>query len=180
MKISIFRHNKTSENLRRSYLGKTDISICEYDAQEIFPEVKKVYVSSLKRTTQTANIIFPNAKTVAKAGLDEMDFGEFECKTYKELTDNIHYQAWLDSNCMDSIGGMECFDAFVKRCSSAFLEIVNRNISTSDHLYFVLHGGTIMAICHVLGEPHKDYFNWHIKCGAKLEFEYKDSRLHLL
>ena len=71
---------------------------------------------------------------------------------------------------MDSIGGMECFDAFVKRCSSAFLEIVNRNISTSDHLYFVLHGGTIMAICHDLSEPHKDYFNWHIKCGDKLDF----------
>ena len=180
MKITIFRHNKTAENIRKSYLGKTDISICDYSAQEIFPNVEKVYVSGLRRTAQTANIIFPNAKTIASTCFNEMDFGEFECKTYQELSGNANYQAWLNSNCKKSFGGVENFDAFVKKCSCAFQEIITQNLNTCDHLYFVLHGGTIMAICHDLSEPHTDYFNWHIKCGAKLEFTYKDSKLHLI
>ena len=67
-----------------------------YIQKNIYPEVQRVYVSPMKRCMETAKLIFKeNFYEVEE--LRECDFGIFENKNYKELSDCPEYQAWIDS-----------------------------------------------------------------------------------
>lgn len=58
-----------------------------------------VYVSTLQRTSQTAHILFPEAKLVPVDGLKEMCFGSFEGRNFIEMEKDPEYQAWVKANC---------------------------------------------------------------------------------
>ncbi len=42
-------------------------------------------ITSLQRTRQTAEVLFPDAELVVADGLKEMDFGVFEGRNYREM-----------------------------------------------------------------------------------------------
>ena len=72
--------------------------------KNIYPEVQRVYVSPMKRRMETAKLIFKeNFYEVEE--LRECDFGIFENKNYKELSDCPEYQAWIDSGGDHDISG---------------------------------------------------------------------------
>ena len=107
IKIKLIRHAQTNGNLSKKYVGFTDEDICDIgienakkraiiigsDTQEL------VYVTPMKRTAQTAKILFPNAKQVIINGLAEMNFGVFEGKNFKDLAHSEEYRKWVDSGC---------------------------------------------------------------------------------
>lgn len=179
MKIIFYRHGKTAGNLKGNYIGKTDEPLCPEGIAALHPpqdgkQVKKVYTSPLLRTVQTARILFPGAEIVSRSGLSEMDFGVFEGKNYVELQNDSAYRAWLESGCEDRCPGGESRAEFVNRICFAFKEIVNRALADEEEeLWFVVHGGTIMAIFSKFALPSRPYFDWRIENGqaltAKLE-----------
>ena len=177
MKIYLYRHAPTQGNLVRQYLGSTDQPLCPEGialaksiAGQPCPTAAKVYTSTLCRTAQTANILFPDVATVPVQQLCEMDFGRFEGKTYDELKDNPDYRAWLESGQSTSCPGGEKRDAFVARCVTAFRDILSREMAAgSSEVFMVLHGGTLMAVLSELALPEKPYFEWHVPhCGGML------------
>ncbi len=60
---------------------------------------KVVYISTLQRTKQTAEVLFPDAELVPVDGLKEMCFGSFEGRNYIEMEHDPDYQAWVAANC---------------------------------------------------------------------------------
>ena len=89
MLIVLLRHGETAYNAQRRYQGASDIPLSEAGKARLrkadfAPEV--VYVTSLCRTAQTAAILFPGARQAVEDGLREMDFGDFEGRTYDTLT----------------------------------------------------------------------------------------------
>ena len=68
--LYLIRHGITQGNLDGKYIGQTDLSLCpegkkqieDLVAQEVYPEVEKVYSSPLARCLETAEIIYPEQK----------------------------------------------------------------------------------------------------------------------
>ena len=93
-KLHLLRHGLTEGNLKGLYLGSgTDMPLCEEGIQRLeklredfsYPWPQKLYVSPMKRTVQTAEIIYPDHDYTIVTDLRECNFGEFEGKTFSEL-----------------------------------------------------------------------------------------------
>lgn len=79
MLIYLLRHGLTEYNAQKRYQGQRDIplspeGLAQLRRADIDPKV--VYISTLQRTRQTAEVLFPDAELVPVDGLKEMCFGQ--------------------------------------------------------------------------------------------------------
>lgn len=190
MEIILRRHATTQSNLERRYTGLTDHPLCAEGIelagrQPRRPEVEIVYVSGLRRTAETARILYPNAALVPVPGLNEMSFGAFEGRSWEEMKDDADYRAWVDSGGLARCPGGEDRAEFIARSSEALLGILQRaEAENAQEVHIVSHGGTLMALMSAFGRPPRDYFDWlSTNCGGyrlRLEWEGEEPVLHLL
>ena len=101
MWIYLLRHGRTEYNAQKRYQGQRDIPLSPESAAQLrradfSPEV--VYVTPLQRTSQTAKILFPDAKLVPVEGLKEMNFGRFEGQTFVRVEQDPEYLEWVRQN----------------------------------------------------------------------------------
>lgn len=166
MLVYLLRHGKTAWNLEGRYQGRSDIPLCKAGKQELspadfFPE--RVYVSPMKRAAETAQLLFPGVQLIAVPGLEEMDFGAFEGKRFRDLADDPAYRAWVEGNCTAPCPGGEGREDFSRRVCDAFERLMARE---REQLVIVAHGGTQMAILEQYGRPRRDYFAWQSPNGG--------------
>lgn len=141
--IRLIRHEKTRANAQRKYIGWTDEPILSPAGQYELPlNPPIVFGSDLIRCRQTAKLYFPNALYKPIEGLRELNFGEFEMKTYEELQHNELYRAWIDDPFNVTPASGESFQAFKKRVLHAFWTIVTE----PGEYVFVVHGGVIRLL----------------------------------
>lgn len=187
MKITFIRHGKTSGNLEKRYIGKTDELLCESGILQIkknilgkkYPAAGIVFSSPMKRCLETCSLIYPQKKPVIIEDFREMDFGAFEGKNYGELKDNPEYQKWLESGGEIPFPGGEGRADFVRRTMRGFdkmTEEIARYCEKSgcvekDVLVsVVVHGGTIMAVMSSLTK--KNFYDFQIANGEILSYEF--------
>ncbi|QBK25922.1 histidine phosphatase family protein [Ureibacillus thermophilus] len=141
--VHLIRHEKTKANLERKYIGWTDESIVYDKVNCIVPiHTDVVYGSDLKRCLETARLYFPNAVFHPFFELRELNFGDFEMKTYEDLKDDERYRQWIDVPQKVTPPNGEAFTAFQKRVLDCFQQIVEH-----PGIYvFVVHGGVIRLI----------------------------------
>ncbi len=166
-------------------MGRSDIPLSTNGRRALTSEGKhvpggnfKVYVSGLKRTQETAQILFPQAEINVDRGLDEMDFGIFEGHTYKEMQDNPEYQKWIDSYCTGKCPDGESKEEFCDRVKEAFMRLIKMNANVEE-LVIVAHGGTQMAVMEAFGiedlsdgSSAKTYYDWQLPNGQGYILEY--------
>ena len=166
MLIYLLRHGQTEYNAQKRYQGQRDIPLSPEGAAQLRradfdPDV--VYVSTLQRTSQTARILFPEAKLVPVDGLKEMCFGSFEGRNYIEMEHDPDYLAWVAANCESPCPDGETKASFSERICRAFSALVDKALADGKELLVILaHGGTQMAALERYALPHKDYYEW---CG---------------
>ena len=107
-KLHLIRHGLTEGNLLGQYLGSgTDSPLCQSGIERLemlrekftCPWPEKLYVSPMKRTIETAEIIYPDHDYTIIADLRECHFGEFEGRTFQELmVIDPNFAKWLDPN----------------------------------------------------------------------------------
>ncbi|MDY3917645.1 MAG: histidine phosphatase family protein [Candidatus Limivivens sp.] len=169
-RILLIRHSKTAGNLRGNYIGVTDEPLCPEGIlllkRKRFPTVEKVYVSPLKRCTETAEILWPGISTERVTELRECNFGDFENKNYKDLDGNPDYQAWIDSQGTLPFPNGESQQAFRKRCCLGF-ELIAQDVLQNGlkKAAVVCHGGTIMSILEAYGMPVRPFYDWQVPNG---------------
>lgn len=166
MLVYLLRHGKTAWNLEGRYQGSSDIPLCEEGREALKPAdfmPEKVYVSPMKRAAETAQLLFPGVQTIAVPGLEEMDFGAFEGKSFRDLADDRAYRAWVEGNCTAPCPGGEGREDFSQRVCAAFERLMARE---REQLVIVAHGGTQMAILERYGRLHRDYFAWQSPNGG--------------
>ncbi|MFQ9445379.1 MAG: histidine phosphatase family protein [Vescimonas sp.] len=101
MKLTLLRHAQTEGSLRNLYYGAADIPALPESLAELhrragdYPTAQRYYTSGMLRTEQTLAAIYGNVPHTRLPGLREMDFGDFEMKSYEELKDTPAYQAWI-------------------------------------------------------------------------------------
>ena len=165
MLIVLLRHGKTAYNEQRRYQGAADVPLSQAGKaalQKADFEPETVYVTPLVRTAQTARILFPGARQIVAPELREMDFGDFEGRTYDEMKDDAAYCAWLDSGCESACPNGESKAAFCERVCCAFEKLADDALARGEErLVIVAHGGTQMAALSRFAEPHRDYYSWN-------------------
>ncbi|HIZ43677.1 MAG TPA: histidine phosphatase family protein [Firmicutes bacterium] len=186
MLIYLIRHGKAAGNLSGRYIGKTDEGLCPegrtaleairqrfLSGKDALPRPETVYTSALKRTRETAAVLFPDLPVCVRAGFNECDFGEFEYKNYRELSGNPSYQRWVDSGGTLPFPGGESHENFVNRSAETFSRAVEELSAGKKTAAFVVHGGTVMAVMERFAFPQNGFYAWQVKngCGFAAELD---------
>lgn len=170
MKVWLLRHGETDYNASRKYLGRTDLPLSargrgRLARADFSPDA--VYVSPLRRTAETAQLLFPGAEQVVVPDFREMDFGVFEGRSWKDMEDFAPYRAWVDGGCLEAPPGGESRADFCRRVCAAFEALVGeRRRAGAETLVIVAHGGTQMAALERFARPGRDYYDWNGPLGG--------------
>ena len=154
----------TQDNQEKRYQGRRDVPLCPQGLAQLCRAdfaPKTVMITSLQRTRQTAEVLFPDAELVVADGLKEMDFGVFEGRNYREMEHDPQYRAWVETGCEGRCPGGESKAEFCQRVCTAFAALVDAALAAGEpQLVIVAHGGTQMAALERFAVPHKNYYSW--------------------
>lgn len=184
LRVVLVRHGRTAGTDARRYSGAgsdeplsaTGIRALEKIGAETL--VRRVFTSGMARTNETARILFPNARIEAVFGLREMDFGDFEGKSFPDLANDARYRAWVDSGCETACPMGEDKAGFTRRVVHAFRAVCKREARCgAKAAVFVVHAGTIRAILSGLARPAIGYFDIDTQPGGAWEATWEDGAL---
>ena len=164
----LIRHGETDFNKKRFFYGKADVSI-----NETGKEQAALLHQLLKRTQETAAIIFPDQKPTAYKALNERDFGLWEGRTANEIqvAFPLVWEEWLESPFDVTPSKAEPFQKFKDRVQS----IVEEIRETDDYeIAIVGHLGVLRLIYQFLVDPEADFWSIDIPQGTVLLLEDKD------
>ena len=169
MSIYLIRHGKTEANEQHLYCGSTDLPLSEVGREELrflsYDIAPARFVTSgMKRTEETLRILFGTVPYSVDSRFREVDFGDFEMKSYEMLKDDPAYQAWLTGDNESNIPpGGESGVQMTQRVLEALREL-------PDGTALVTHGGVIAAIMASLfpGEG-KHRYQWQPENGHGYE-----------
>lgn len=174
--IVLLRHGMTEANEKHLYCGKTDVPLSEKGERMLFqkkeessyPDLSgfKIFTSGMKRAAQTLGILYPELKGTEEelADFSEINFGDFEMKSYEELKTNDGYKKWVqnmvdrkpDENDFPCPNG-ESWLAMKKRAVKR-LESLLKNYRS---FAIFTHGGIISAIMmHFFPDERKSIYEW--------------------
>ena len=158
LELVVVRHGVTAWNLERRYQGQRDIPLLLPDAvpgldclrdhlaNEAFDAL---YCSDLTRCRQTLDHIGAGRAWEARfdARLRELDFGEYEGRTWEELKGDSRYRAWVDSAGRRAPPGGESADALWARLEAWLGEVLQRAAERGQRrVLAVSHGGAIREL----------------------------------
>lgn len=200
IKVSLIRHGATPGNATRRYIGRgcdeslslegrQELLQCKAQASVEFTRWRQAilqghckYVTSpMKRCIETGEVLIDGIEPLMIHDLEEMDFGIFEGHTYRELSQNPAYQAWIDSGGLGEIPQGESQSRFVKRTWDAFLTVlIACGEESKEEMLCICHGGTIMAILSALSLGN--YFDFQVKNGRgyQIVLEIEEDRVHAI
>lgn len=180
--LTIFRHGLTIENEKRQYLGWTDAALSARGVSEslsVAGQIKamspdKLITSDLIRCRQTAKLLFPSENQIEMEDFREMNFGEFEGKSYGDLKNNKSYQEWLDSAFkIPPING-ESFDFFSNRIWNGMKKALDILDEEDRELVIMSHGGVIRLLLSRLVESGKEFFDWNIPNSQAYQLKWEN------
>ncbi len=148
MKLTLLRHAQTEGSLRNLYYGAADIPALPESLAELhrragdYPTAQRYYTSGMLRTEQTLAAIYGDVPHTRLPGLREMDFGDFEMKSYEELKDIPAYQAWITDVEHNPCPHGESAPQVLRRSLAAITPVVQ---GTEDAVC-VIHGGVTAGL----------------------------------
>jgi alpha-ribazole phosphatase len=123
--------------------------------------------SDLRRSRESAEILAAHwgIEVVADARLRELNFGEWEGRTWKELeqVDGVRLARWMRDWTRESTPGGESFPDLIARVSGWIMHWAGNLSQTAATTVVVAHAGSIRAIlCQVLGVPLERAFELEV------------------
>lgn len=145
MILTMIRHGQTEGSLHDLYYGAADIPVLPESLEELhakaaqYPKAARYFTSGLLRTEQTLAAIYGDVPHTALPGLQEMNFGDFEMRSYEELKDDPAFQHWVtDSEHLPCPNG-ESAQQTMARNLAAMREV----LAVDEDAVCVIHGGVI-------------------------------------
>ena len=143
MKLTLLRHGETDGSRRDLYYGAADIPALPeslaalHENAAAYPRAARYYTSGLLRTEQTLAALYGDVPHVQLPGLREMDFGDFEMKSYQQLKDTPAYQAWIADVEHNPCPHGESAPQVLARNRAA----MDRVLAAGEDAVCVIHGG---------------------------------------
>lgn len=177
----LIRHGETDFNKKRFFYGKADVSINETGKEQAAllhqlmkgRSISRVYTSQLKRTQETAAIIFPDQNPTAYKALNERDFGLWEGRTANEIQAAfpLVWEEWLENPFEVTPSKAEPFEKFKERVWSITQEIRE---TADPEIVIVGHLGVLRLIYQFLVNTEADFWSIDIPQGTALLLEDND------
>ena len=190
--ICFIRHGITEGNARRLYYGKTDVPLAQKGIDElkaltsagIYPDRPEsiIFTTGLVRTTQTKELIYGDRPHGVIEDLQEINFGEFEMKSYEELLSNADYRDWITAEDLDKVPpGGESIRQFNHRVIRGYETVREEHREFCYRVWpdeeersrdqkgdyavpltiVICHGGTISALMnHIWPGVHDNMYGW--------------------
>ncbi|GAA0739317.1 alpha-ribazole phosphatase [Clostridium oceanicum] len=189
MNIYLLRHGETKENKEKKYYGKLDSRLNSIGinqakkAGKYLKNIKfsKVYISERERCKETLKIAFENKgneefEIIKDARINELDFGEFEGKSYKEIKKSFPKECtqWEDDWKGFTPPKGESAVNFFNRVKSFMKDIEKLD---EENILIVTHGGVIkMIYCYMLDRNLDLYWKFSTKNGrvSLIKYEYSN------
>ncbi|WP_235846880.1 histidine phosphatase family protein [Neobacillus soli] len=175
MVIALFRHGLTEENKRKAYLGWNDSPLyAESKGMSTTKSYERYYSSDLQRCICTAELLFPNSNLCLLENLREMNFGEWERKTYDELKENRLYRLWLSDPITHCPPKGESFHEFITRVDAGWNQMIDEVLSQRlQSCAVITHGGVIRYLLSQFAPEPQEFWSWPVKHnqGYELIFE---------
>ncbi|MFY9178030.1 MAG: alpha-ribazole phosphatase [Caldicoprobacterales bacterium] len=176
MDIVFVRHGKTRLNDLGCFIGNTDCSLSEEGLKEA-EKVKdflrgmsfdRVYVSPLKRTVQTANVL--GCEYVLDDRLREMNFGIFEGLKYKEIEQKYsdYLRSWNQDYENYTIPEGESLQDVFNRVDNFINDVRNKH----KRVLAITHGGVIRCALSLIFSSRAFFYKFKIDSGSVSIVEY--------
>ena len=162
----LIRHGRTPGNEAHQYVGVLDQPLSETGraqahAAGVRPDVSRVYVSAMRRSQETAAIMFPNAEQIIVEGVHEMNFGTFAGRSADDMVDDAEYRAWVDGECEGRCPGGESQRDLTERVCTALERLLLDAASRGEQqVVMVAHGGTMMSFLDRYAPGQRKYWEW--------------------
>ncbi|WP_379969813.1 histidine phosphatase family protein [Ectobacillus sp. sgz5001026] len=178
MKLIFIRHGQTNENAAHCYLGHYDAPLNETGRKQLFQladqlkgkistDKGKLYSSDLSRTMESAQIIGSalQLKPIPVVALRELDFGNWDCKTYEMITENESewFEKWIHNPLEISPPNGETLHQLGVRFDKWLNETL---LHKEETILVVSHGGPIRWFLSKWVQQNENEF-WNVK-GIKL------------
>ena len=167
VELILIRHGLTPGNEQKRYVGALDQPLSDAGraqarAAGVHGAVRRVYVSPLRRTHETAAIMFPQAEQVVVEGVQDMDFGAFAGRSADEMSDDAAYRAWVEGECTGRCPGGESQAELTDRVCAALDALLRQAAARGERqLVMVAHGGTMMAFLdRHAHDADRKYWDW--------------------
>ena len=170
MAVTLLRHGMTKWNEEGRYLGWSDLPLSEVGKQKVrriaIPSTKPelIITSSLTRCIETAQILYEDIPIYSDDHLKEIHFGEWEGKTYEQLTAVPSYAYWLENPNEFAPERGETLSSFQQRVQNAWQRILATQLEVgAKELLFVVHGGVIRYLLTELTNNVKSFWEWDVR-----------------
>ncbi len=192
--IYLIRHGETEYNKSGAVQGRginADLNETgQMQARAFYEHYKdipfqKVYISTLKRTYQTAyGFIDAGIPYESLEGLDEISWGTVEGKTlhetgYQVFKEVLH--SWESGDTKAKLEGGESPEEVVVRQKAAFSHILSHK--NEDLILITMHGRAMrILLSHLLGTPLRmmDQYEHSNTCLYILEYDYDKEAFSLV
>ncbi|WP_170949523.1 histidine phosphatase family protein [Ureibacillus acetophenoni] len=158
MDLFLVRHGVTDWNKEKRYLGHTDRGVLMSELTQLKKLQKElaelsfdhVFTSDLRRCLETLAYLNVPAQVSVDTRIREINFGDWEGKTYNELKDNQIYRDWLNNWENLSIPNGESADTFKARIDTFIQDLLQHPFESTPNekkLFLIMtHGGVIRYI----------------------------------
>lgn len=179
MKLTLIRHGITLGNARRLYYGSTDLPLLPEGAAALtrlaasggYPTAARYYTSGMLRAEQTLRILYGDVPHETLPGLREMDFGDFEMKSYEELRECPDYQAWISGDfeanvCPHGESGVQV--------TRRAMEALRPALAAGEDAVCVTHGGVIGGLLAAWFPQARGRYAWTPEPGHGFQIVFAD------
>ncbi|MFC0471927.1 histidine phosphatase family protein [Halalkalibacter kiskunsagensis] len=183
MDLFFVRHGVTDWNKEKRYLGHTDREVINSELTELTDlkeELKRmhfdhVFTSDLRRCQETLSYLNLSSHTSIDTRLREMNFGDWEGKTYEELKHDSAYRKWIDNWEHSNVPNGESGEEFKARINAFFDELFQRILENTLHskqqVLVMTHGGVIRYFVSKMVSSHT-FWNFIVKHGQGIRLSF--------
>ena len=177
MKILLLRHGITEANEKHLYCGSTDLPLspagrAALRRQKTPAPGTRFITSGMRRCNETLEALFGAVPYEIEPDFREIDFGDFEMKSYEMLKDDPAYQVWLAGDNEKNVPPHgESGEHMTARALAAFARVQEAGrdaviVTHGEDCVCVTHGGVIAAIMAHLFPEGKNRYEWQSPNGG--------------
>ncbi|WP_027408640.1 histidine phosphatase family protein [Anoxybacteroides tepidamans] len=173
--LTFLRHGMTKENMEKRYIGFSDVPLLPQEMKRLqetdrstYPSADIIVASDLQRCRQTCDLLFGAALPVyPMSEWREINFGDWEGKTFAELKDVREYQRWLQSPLAAAPPNGEHYRDFKQRIEQALTKTIELAWqANASHLVIITHGGPIRYILERYAPKERPFWEWRVPFGG--------------
>ncbi|MFI3207092.1 MAG: histidine phosphatase family protein, partial [Clostridia bacterium] len=182
--IHLIRHGLCEGNLKGRYIGRTESPLSFEGIKELidikskadFPYAESFYASPSTRCVDSLKILYPDAEPSVILEMAEIDFGDWENMTARELEHNKNFKNWVAGTKGVNPPNGESNMVFMQRVCKGFETLVtNMLFSGNTSAVLVTHAGVIMTILAMYGLPKASMTDWAMGNGQGYSIRFDAS-----